>query len=158
MDSQADLGNHEKSTLAGVQVDQRDAKVSPLLPSQMRGSVGEDHFQRRSDLAVEKMPAARRAVRQAKNDMNVEACLAVVADSDNPNRAQDFTLFDNLDFSVGLLFEIEPADGGSFEGTDRRQGSRGDPGLVREFRQRRECLFSGIDNDDASLQACFVSN
>jgi hypothetical protein len=104
MDPQADLGNHENSALAGVQVDQRDSKVSPLLPSQMRGSVGEDHLQRWSDLAIEKVPAARRAVRQAKNDMNVEACLAVVADGDISNRAQDFALFGDLDFFCRTSF------------------------------------------------------
>src|ERR1700733_7751930 len=124
----------------------------------MRGGVGEDNFQRRPDLAIEKMPAARRAVRQAKNDMNVEACLAIVADGDIPNCTQDFALFGNLDFSIGLLFEIEPADRGSFERPDRRQGSRGNRGLVREFSQRRKCLFAGIENDDASLQPGVVSN
>jgi hypothetical protein len=49
----------------------------------------------------------------------------IIADCNIPNRAQDLALLGNLDFFVGLLFEIEPDDRSFFEGTDRRQGSRG---------------------------------
>jgi hypothetical protein len=83
--------------------------------------------------------------------MNVKAGIAVVADGNAADRAQDFALFGDLDFPVGLPFEIEPADNGAFEGADGGQGGRGYPGVVGGFRQRRKGLFARLENDDAGL-------
>jgi hypothetical protein len=70
--------------------------------------------------------------------MNVKAGIAVVADGNVADRAQDFALFGDLDFPVGLLLEIEPADNSAFEGADDGQRGRGYPGVVGGFRQRRK--------------------
>src|SRR5882724_7482260 len=64
------------------------------------------------------MSATRRAVRQAKHNMYVEARLAVVADGNVPDRAHDFALLGDLDFLVCFLLKIEPADGGVLKSTD----------------------------------------
>jgi hypothetical protein len=97
------------------------------------------------------MSATRRAVRQAKHNMYVEARVAVVADRNVPDRAQDFALLGNLDFLVCFLLKIEPADGGLLKSTDGSQGGCGKSGIVCEFRQRFECIFAGFENDDAGL-------
>jgi hypothetical protein len=57
------------------------------------------------------MPAARGAVGQAKDNVNVKARLAVVAHSDVTDRAQNLALLTDLDLLVRLLVEVEPADG-----------------------------------------------
>src|SRR5450631_2184238 len=83
--------------------------------------------------------------------MNVKAGIAVVADGNVADRAQDFALFGDLDFPVGLLLEIEPADNSAFEGADDGQRGRGYPGVVGGFRQRRKGLFARLENGDAGL-------
>src|SRR5882762_2260019 len=97
------------------------------------------------------MSATRRAVRQAKHNMYVEARLAVVADGNVPDRAQDFALLGDLDFPVCFLLKIEPADGGVLKSTDGSQRGCGNSAIVCEFRQRFECFFAGCENDDAGL-------
>src|SRR6266576_442214 len=97
------------------------------------------------------MSATRRAVREAKHNMYVEARLAVVADGNVPDRAQDFALLGDLDFLVCFLLKIEPADGGVLKSTDGSQRGCGNSGIVCEFRQRFECFFAGCENDDAGL-------
>ena len=57
--------------------------------------------------------------------MNVKTSIAIVADRNVADRAQDFTLFGDLDFLVSLLLDIEPADGGFLESADGCQGGRG---------------------------------
>src|SRR6476619_959454 len=95
------------------------------------------------------MSPSRRAVRQAKHNVYVKARLPVVADGNIADRAQDLTLFGDLDLLVGLLLEIEPADGRLLESTNGCHRSCSNLGVVREFRQRRESLFAGVENDDA---------
>src|SRR5258706_11064602 len=97
------------------------------------------------------MPAACRAVGQPENNMNVKACLAVVADGDVPDCAQDFALFGDFDFLVNLILEIEPADCGFLEGADCCQGGSGNSNVVSEFRQCYERFFAGFQDDDAGF-------
>ena len=104
--------------------------------------VGQHDLERRTDRACDKMAAARRAIGQAENDVNVKAGLAVVADRDVADRAQYLALLSDLDLLVGLLFEVEPADGRLFESADGRQRGCRELGVVREFRQRGKRLFS----------------
>ena len=80
------------------QVDQGDAEIG-LLPSLQFGRrVGQYDFQRRPDLALEQVSAPRRAVGKPKHDVNVKARLAVVADGNVADRAQDLALLGDLDF------------------------------------------------------------
>lgn len=76
------------------QVDQGDAEIG-LLPSLQFGRcVGQYDFQRRRTL-----PSSRcRAVGKPKHDVNVKARLAVVADGNLADRAQDLALLGDLDF------------------------------------------------------------
>jgi hypothetical protein len=74
--------------------------------------------------------------------VNVKTRIAVVADRNVADRAQDFALFGDLDFLVSLLLDFEPADGGFLECTDSSQGCRGNSGFVREFRQCRKRFFA----------------
>src|SRR6202012_2706842 len=83
--------------------------------------------------------------------MQMQTRLAVVADRDVADRAQDFALLLDLDLLIGLLVEVEPSDGRLLEGADRRQRSRRDAGLVRKFRQSRERFLSGVQDDDAGF-------
>jgi hypothetical protein len=68
----------------------------------MRRRIGQDDFERRPDHAGHKVPAARGAVGQAEDDMNVKARLAVVADGDVADRTQDLALLVDLDLLVGF--------------------------------------------------------
>jgi hypothetical protein len=136
---------------SGFQVDQSDAEIGLLLSFQFGRRVGQYDLQRRPDLALEQVSTARRAVGKPEHDVNVETRLAVVADGNVADRAQDLALLGDLDFPVVLLLEIEPADNGAFEGADGGQGGRGYPGVVGGFRQRRKGLFARLENDDAGL-------
>jgi len=104
-----------------------------------------------TDLAVEEMPATRRAVGQAENDMNMEARFPVVPDGNVADRAQYLALLRDLDLLLRLPVDVEPTNGRPLEGSDCRQRCRRDAGVVREFREGRESLFSGVENDDAGL-------
>jgi hypothetical protein len=97
-------------------IDQRYAEIWLLLPPEMSWRVRDDNLERRSNLSFEKMSAPRRAIGQTQNHMHVETRLSVVADSDIADRAQHLALLRDLDLPVGLLLEIEPANGRSFEG------------------------------------------
>src|SRR3954452_8148056 len=85
--------------------------------------------------------------------MDVKARLAVVADGNVSDRAQHLALFANFDPLVALRCNVEPSDGRLFEGADRSQRCRGNPGLVGEFRQRRKRLLAAIEDDDVNLRS-----
>ena len=111
----------------------------------MTRGVDQYDLQRGSNPTLEKVPATRRPVGQAENNVNVKTRIAVVADRNVADRAQDFALFGDLDFLVSLLLDIEPADGGFLESTDSSQGCRSNSGFVREFRQCRKRLFARLN-------------
>src|SRR4029077_9887106 len=98
-----------------------------------------------------------RAVGQPEDDVNVKAGLTVVSDRHVSDRAQYLTLLSDLNLFVSLLFKIEPSDRRLFESADGCQ--RGCPklGVVREFRQRGDRLFSGVQNGDTGLKARVAS-
>jgi hypothetical protein len=53
--------------------------------------------------------------------MNMQALRFIIADSEVPDQAQDFTLRADLYFAVAFCFEIEPADCRCLKGAERRQ-------------------------------------
>jgi hypothetical protein len=137
--------------LVAFQIDKGDPDIGLLLPSQFGRRIDHNDLKRRPYLAFDKMTAARRAVRQAEHDVNVKARLAIVADGDVSDCAQDLALLRDLDSLVGFLVKIEPPDHGLLEGPDGGKGRRVNPGIVCEFRQSRKCLFAGIEDDDAGF-------
>ena len=70
-----------------------------------------------------------------------------VADS-NPRAYSGLRTF--LDVLIGLLLEVEPADGGSFEGADG-SGYRGNSASLANLRQRCKRLVAGFKNDGTGL-------
>ena len=81
----------------------------------------------------------------------MEARSAVVADGNVADCAQNLALLSDLDLPVSLPVDVEPTDSRVLEGSNSRKRGRRDAGVVGEFRQRRERLFSRVENDDAGL-------
>ena len=126
----------------GFQIDQSNAEVGLLFPSQMGRCVDQHHLERRANRACEKMAATRCAVGQPENDVNVKTGLAVVADRNVSDGAQYLALLSDLDLFVSLLFEVEPSDRRSFESADGGERGCRKLSVVRESRQRGKRLFS----------------
>ena len=90
-------GNSLACPLICFQIDQSNAEVGLLFPSQMGRCVDQHHLERRANRACEKMTATRRAIGQPEDDVNVKAGLAVVSDRQVSDRAQYLTLLSDLD-------------------------------------------------------------
>src|SRR3954452_19699069 len=97
------------------------------------------------------MAAAGRTVGQPEHDVNMQACLAVIAGGDVTDSAQHFGLLGDLDLPVAFRRQIEPADGRLLEGADRGQRCRGELFVIGEFGQRRERLLAAVEYDYMDL-------
>src|SRR3546814_11836337 len=102
----------------------------------MCGRLGDRHFQCRMRDSFHQMTAARTAVRQADDRMQMQARLAVIAARDITDQAQSFALLVDGDRLVPFAVEIEPAELCAGECADR--GDRRAAGRSEERRVGKE--------------------
>ena len=134
----------DASAAPGSKIDQCNSEVRPLLASERCRDFSQDHFERRPHRAGQEVAAAGRAVGQPEHNVDMKAGLAVVADGDVPDRAENLALLIDLDLAVALRGEVEPADGCPLEGADRRQRRRRYSRFIGEAGERGKRLLPGI--------------
>ncbi|MCS3892092.1 hypothetical protein M2171_001225 [Bradyrhizobium japonicum USDA 38] len=128
-----DEDHKDSSRLSLGDIDQRYAEIRLLPATEVCRRVRDDNLKRGANLSFEKMSAPRRTVGKTQNHMHVKARLSVVADRDITDRAQHLALLRDLDLFIGLLLEVEPANGRPFEGADGRERRRSDTGIVGDL-------------------------